>query len=168
MWQDILKTVAPILGTAILGPFGGMAAKAITGALLGEDNATDDIEAAKVAIANATPADLLALKTADQNFKVEMKKLDVDIMAIDVDNTKDARAMNKEMKSNAPAAIAACVLLGFFGILTAIIFVPLPDTAIQPLNIMLGVLGTLVVSIGNFYFGSSHGSKMKTALMGKK
>jgi len=168
MWQDILKTVAPILGTAIGGPFGGMAAKAITGAILGEDSATDDIEVAKQALTIATPSQLLALKTADQNFKVEMKKLDVDILALDADNTKDARAMQKETKSNAPAAIAACVLLGFFGILTAIIFVELPQTAIQPLNIMLGVLGTLVVSIGNFYFGSSHGSKMKTALMGKK
>lgn len=165
MWQDILKTVAPLLGTAIGGPIGGIAAKMITGALLGEENATDDVKVMEKALKGASPEQLLLLKTADHKFKSDMAKLDLDSKALDHANTNSARSMQKETRSLAPAAIATCVLLGFFGILVAIIFVVLPDTAIQPLNIMLGVLGTLVVSIGNFYFGSSSGSKEKSRAM---
>lgn len=36
--KDVLRSVAPVLGTAVGGPFGGMAARAITGALLGEES----------------------------------------------------------------------------------------------------------------------------------
>jgi len=168
MWESIIKTVAPMLGAAIGGPFGGIAAKMITGAILGEDNATDDVESAKKAIAGATPAQLLLLKTTDHKFKTDMKQLDIDEKALNVDDRKSARDMQKITKSLAPGLIALCCMTGFFGILFALIFIQIPEQSVQPLNVMLGVLGTLVVGIANYYFGSSSGSKEKTAIMGNK
>lgn len=168
MWESIIKTVAPMLGTAIGGPFGGIAAKMITGAILGEDNATDDIEAAKKAIAGANPEQLLLLKTADHDFSLAMEKLGVERKALNVKDRNSARDMQKITKSLAPGLIALCCMSGFFGILFALIFVQIPEQSVQPLNVMLGVLGTLVVGIANFYFGSSSGSKAKTEIMGRK
>lgn len=168
MWENILKTVAPLLGTAIGGPFGGMAAKMITGALLGDDQATDDIEVAKLAITNATPDQLLLLKEADNSFKLSMEKLGIERKALNVKDRNSARDMQISTRSWAPGLIALCCMSGFFGILFALIFIQIPEQSIQPLNVMLGVLGTLVVGIANFYFGSSSGSKAKTEIMGQK
>ena len=64
-----------------------------------------------------------------------------------------------------PAYIAFAALCGFFGILAAIIFVELPAASEAPLNVMLGALGSLVVAIGNYYFGSSAGSSAKNDLI---
>ena len=76
-WKSIVRTVAPVLGTAIGGPLGGLATRTIAGALLGDENATEDQIAA--AVQSASPDQLLALKKADEEFKVRMKELDIDI-----------------------------------------------------------------------------------------
>ena len=64
-----------------------------------------------------------------------------------------------------PAFIAGAALLGFFGILAAMIFVKIPPEAAQPLAVMLGALGTLITQIGAFFFGSSKGSSDKNAML---
>lgn len=166
-WQGIVKTVAPLLGTAIGGPFGGMAAKFITGAILGDDAATDDIEIAKQAIANATPEQLAALKSAEYQFKTDMKQLDIDEKALDVEDRGGARDMQTKTRSLIPGFLALASFAGFFGILTALIFIEIPAVSISPLNIMLGVLGTLVIQIAAFYYGSSKGSQDKTDIISK-
>ena len=164
-WEGIVKTVAPVLGTALGGPFGGMAAKAITGAILGEES--DDVEAAQMAIANASPEQLQALKKAEYDFKAAMKELDIKEQQLYIDDIKDAREMQEKTDSFMPALIAVVAFVGFFGILGALIFVEVPDKSLSPLNIMLGSLGTIVVGVTHFYYGSSKGSKDKTKLMGK-
>jgi hypothetical protein len=164
-WKSIVSNVAPVLGTAIGGPFGGIAAKFITGAILGEDHATDDIEAAQKAIAGASPDQLLALKQADHAFKLEMKKLDIDVERLANDDRRSARDREIQTKDKMPAFIALAGLTGFFGILAAMAFVVLPEGSQQPLAVMLGALGALVGQIGNYYFGSSAGSARKNEMI---
>lgn len=57
--------------------------------------------------------------------------------------------------------LAILAFLGFFGVLTALMFVEVPETGRAALNIMLGSLGSLVMLIGHFLWGSSQGSKDK-------
>jgi hypothetical protein len=84
--MDILKTFGPLIGsvaptiaTALLGPVGGLAVKAISTALFGHENGTqDDI---MTALANPTADQLSALKKIDNDFKVQMKSLDIDLNA---------------------------------------------------------------------------------------
>ena len=159
--KDILKQVAPTLGMAVGGPFGGMAAKVITGALLGEE--TDDVDAAMEAVANAKPEELLALKQADHDFAERMRELDIEEKKLGNQDRDSARQREVETKDKMPAVIALAVLTGFFGILLAMIFVTIPDNALSPLNIMLGSLATLVTQIGAYYYGSSSGSSQKNA-----
>jgi hypothetical protein len=71
-WTKIVATVAPWIGTALGGPLGGMAVEAAANALGLTEKTTD---ALKTAIAGATPEQMLALKTADQNFALQMQAL---------------------------------------------------------------------------------------------
>ena len=76
-WKALVKTVAPVLGTALGGPLAGAATAAITKAVLGSDTATEkDIEAA---LATASPEILLKLKEADQAFETRMTELGIDV-----------------------------------------------------------------------------------------
>ena len=161
--KGILATVAPVLGAAIGGPFGGMAARVITKTLLGEES--DDPAVAVEAIRNATPDQLLALKKADHEFQARMKELDIRLEEISASDRDSARRRQIETKDRMPAAIALAALAGFFGILLAMVFVDIPPSAAQPLAVMLGALGGLVTSIGNYYFGSSAGSAKKNDII---
>jgi hypothetical protein len=143
----------------------GMAVKAISGALLGHDGGTQaEIEAA---LAIASPADLLKLKDIDNQFKLDMESLGVDLEKIAADDRSDARKREIETKDNAPKILATVVVIGFFATLYTIAFGDIPDKAMQPVNILLGALTALLIQVGNYYFGSSAGSARKTALLGK-
>ena len=71
-WKDVIKTVAPWIGTALTGPLGGLAVEAAANALgLGEKTT----EAIKTSLSGATPEQMLALKKADQDFALQMQAL---------------------------------------------------------------------------------------------
>jgi primase-polymerase (primpol)-like protein len=81
--KSILSVVAPNIGTALGGPIGGMAGRVVAKALLGKDEASDN--EIFEAVEKATPEQLVALKKADADFKVQMKQLDIDLAKISAD-----------------------------------------------------------------------------------
>jgi hypothetical protein len=162
-WKKVVSTVAPGLATALGGPMAGVAVRGIASALLGsEDVKQADVESA---VLQASPADLRKLKQAELVFRQQMKELDIDLEALHVSDRESARQRQVKTGDQMPAFIAFAALGGFFGILIAMIFVDLPAGSQAPLNVMLGALGSLVVAIGNYYFGSSAGSSAKNQLI---
>ena len=162
-WKQIVGTVAPGLATALGGPMAGVAVRGIASALLGEEDVpSTDVEAA---VLSASPSDLRKLKQAELVFRQQMKELEIDLEALHVADRGNARERQIETGDQMPAFIAFAALSGFFGILIAMIFVDLPVGSQAPLNVMLGALGSLVVAIGNYYFGSSAGSSAKNQLI---
>lgn len=159
-WKSIVSSVAPTIATALGGPMAGAATKAIAGALLGKPEAKQpEIEQA---LKNATPDDLLKLKEADNQFTLKMEELGVDLEKIAADDRANARQREIALKDNAPKILAAVIVIGFFGTLYTIAFVELPSGAQQPVSILLGALTAMLTQVGNYYFGSSAGSKAKT------
>lgn len=162
-WKQIVGTVAPGLASALGGPMAGVAVRGIAAALLGDEHvASEDVEAA---VLRASPSDLLKLKQAELIFRQQMKELEIDLEALHAADRESARQRQVASGDQMPAFIAFAALAGFFGILTAMIFVDLPTGSQAPLNVMLGALGSLVVAIGNYYFGSSAGSSAKNQLI---
>ena len=159
-WKSILGTVAPGLATALGGPLAGMAVQAVSNAVLGKQDGSDDEIAA--AITAGGPDVLQKLRAADQQFQVEMKKLDIDLEKISSDDRTSAREREKTLKDHTPAVIAAVSFSGFFGILGILIFRDIPSGANNAIMIMLGALGGIVTSITAYYFGSSAGSAAKS------
>lgn len=164
-YTSIIKTIAPWIGTALGGPLGGMAVDAIASALGLADKTTD---AVKQAISGATPEQMLALKQADQSFQLQMQTLGFDklekLAALDVENTKDARAMQVATRSWVPGFLAVLITAGFFGILIGMMSGKLTTDDNQALLIMLGALGAAWGGVVNYYFGSSAGSARKDEL----
>jgi hypothetical protein len=168
--MDLLKTFGPLLGsvapsiaTALGGPLAGMATKALSQALLGnEDGSEDDLQ---TALRAASPEQLATVKKIDADFKVQMKSLDIDLEALAVDDRKSARDMQKEVKDWIPRALAISVTLGYFGILAYVLVVGLPMNGSEVLLMLLGTLSAGWTGIMAFYFGSSSGSQKKDAMI---
>jgi hypothetical protein len=157
---NLVRTVAPSIATAVGGPLAGMATRAISEALLGRPDGTDDelVEAAKT----ATPEQLLALKQAEQDFAVRMRELDIDLERITSADRNSAREREIKTGDWTPRALAAAVTFGFFGVLSWMIANGLPANGGEAMLVMLGTLGTAWGAIISYYFGSSAGSREKT------
>jgi len=162
---NLVRTVAPSLATAVGGPLAGMATRAISDALLGKPDGTEDelIDAA----AKASPDQLLALKKAEQDFAVRMRELEIDLQRIDAADRSSAREREVKTGDWTPRALAGAVTLGFFGVLGYMIAYGLPSQGGEALLVMLGTLGTAWGGIVSYYFGSSAGSKEKSEAMNR-
>ena len=114
-WKKLLGQVAPVLGAAIGGPFGALAGTTIK-AVLGLSSEADETELAK-AMEKATPDQLAAIKAADNTFRENMRKLDVDILKLDADDRANARQRESNLRDWIPGTLAVVVTLGFFSLL---------------------------------------------------
>lgn len=170
-WKDVVRTVAPVLGTALGGPMAGTAIKFIAESFLGKPDATE--EELEQAIVNASPADLEKLKSIDAQFKVDMKKLDIDLYALQYKEMESARGL---FKVNVwPQMLLSFVfILVYFFILYMLLIGSAGaehsklDPAMQGVTTtIIGVLTAAIPQILNFWFGSSLGSKEKTGELGK-
>jgi hypothetical protein len=161
-WKEVLGTVAPMLGTAIGGPMGAIAAKAISQTLLGKENATEaEIQAA---VMNASPEQLLDLQAVEKQFLKDMKALDVDLHKAAMKDVGDARSTMVKTSMIPQIALSVIFIVGYFWTVNALL---IGDIKIEPdhkdmVTILLGVLTAGVANIMQFWFGSSAGSKYKT------
>jgi hypothetical protein len=163
---NLVRTVAPSIASAVGGPLAGMATKAISEALLGKPDGTEDELAA--AVARATPDQLLALKKAENEFMLQMRELDIDLERISNEDRDSAR--NREIKTRdlTPKILAGFITAGYFGVLFYMLTHGLPTTGgSEAMLVMLGTLGTAWGGVVAYYFGSSAGSKEKTEAMNR-
>jgi len=167
-WSKIISTVAPWIGTALGGPLGGMAVSAVANALGLTDKTTDAI---KQAIGGATPEQLLALKQADQGFALQMQELGFkqlsDLEAIAAGDRKDARDMQKSVRSWVPAALSCGITVGYFAVLIGMMTGRFSISDNQAMLLMLGSLSTAWVSVMAFWFGTTNSSQNKNALIAR-
>jgi hypothetical protein len=155
----LLGSVAPALATIVAGPLGGMAVSAIANKL----GVADTVEAVTKAIA------------ADPDAALKLAQIDLDKIKADYANTADARDMQKvalqqsdifskrfPMYLTAFWSFVATIYIGF------ITFSVIPDKNVRFADTILGfILGTVIATLLNFWFGSSVGSKDKAELLKK-
>lgn len=167
-WKNIVATVAPWIGTALGGPFGGMAVSAVSDAL----GLSDKTEASiKAALSGVTPEQMLALKNADQEFALKMQELGFkqvsDMEALAAGDRKDARDMQKQSGSWVPPTLSLIVTIGYFGILMGMLKGWFTVSDSEALLIMLGSLSTAWGVVMAFWFGTTRDSGRKTELLAK-
>ena len=163
-WKSLLGSVAPTIATALGGPLAGMAVKAI-GDAIGVAAPTE--ETVSVALQNATPDQLAAIKKADQDFAVKMEELGIDLERIQSADRDSARKMQADTRSKIPAYMAILITAGFFGVLVGLMAGWLHTGDSNELLILLGALAASWGSVVNFYFGSSSQSHMQTRILGE-
>ncbi len=164
-WKNLFKSVAPAIGTALGGPLGGAAA-AFLADKLGVESKTVEAVTEVLNSGKLTPEQIEKVKLAEFDFQKFLETNKIDMAKINVDNTKDARAMQITTRSVMPAVMSMLITVGFFGILGYMLTDDYKSS--EPLLVMLGSLGTAWVAVVNYWFGSSHGSTVKTEVMSQK
>ena len=147
--KNVIGAVAPSLGTALGGPLGGAAASAIAG-VLGCENTPQAIEKA---VAKATPEQLTEIKKAELEFEARMKELDVDLYALQTQDTADARKHFAKDWTARFLAIALCCL--FAGYIILVTILPPDQNSDAIINLILGSITGSFSTVIAFYFGSS-------------
>lgn len=168
--KSIVGKAAPILGNAILPGIGGPALSMIA-KIFGCD---PEPESVYEALKNATPEQVLAMKDMENKHEERLIELATEETKLHVENTKDAR--NREIEITKITGkrdinlyvLAWLVVLGFFGLMSLMIFVDIPETNIGPVNQLFGALAAGFAVVLAYFFGSSKSSSDKTKLMANK
>lgn len=159
--MDLLKTfgplvssVAPTIATALGGPVAGMAVKALSNALLGHADGTED--EINAALANPTADQLAALKKIDADFKVQMKSLDIDlerIAASDRDSARNYAIMTHDLT---PRVLAVIVVVAWGCVQWFMLHNIIPTEMRELIARVLGTLDGALMLVLSYYFGSAH------------
>jgi hypothetical protein len=150
---NILKSAAPMLATAVAGPMGGMAVKAIAEKLGVEDT----VEAVTKAMQN------------DPDAAAKLAQIDLEQFKAEAADRADARAMQvAALQSDDPFVrryvyyFITCWSIFSMIFIPAIVFFDIPEGNERFADTILGfLLGTMVASMFSFLLGSSLGSKTK-------
>lgn len=165
-WKKTIGAVAPMLGTALGGPFGALAGSVVATALGSENNEA----ALSAAIKGVTPEQLLVLKNAENEFQVHMAELGyqsvTDLERIAAGDRSNARSREIALKDWMPRVLGLVVVGGFFGVLALMIFKELPSSGRDSLLVLVGALGAEFSNIMRYYFGTSASSASKNAMLG--
>lgn len=187
-WDSIkpwIAKAAPLLGTAVGGPFGTMAGALVAQALGTKDASPEAIDAA-IKNGNITPDQMVALKLAEENFSLEMAKLNISSKeqlaelefkteAAYLSDTQDARAH----KDTGTFYMAICILVTFVVLMAAVLIgcfrilnggIPIKDASV--VAVVFTLVGTIVgyvasnaQTVVNFEFGSSRGGSIRADKM---
>jgi hypothetical protein len=161
-WKALVKNIAPVLGTALGGPLAGAATKFLAEAWLGKPDATEQ-ELAE-AIAGASPEQLVRLRELDNDFKLKMRQLDINVFELEVKDRSSARELAK-VDMRPQIWLSVIYTVGYFGCLYMFFAgdVAVPETLKSEFGMVLGVMTAAQIKIMDFWFGSSYGSKTKDA-----
>lgn len=161
---DALSQIAPALATTLGGPLAGMAWNVLA-PVFGLDPAKaqtpEGQEQLTKAVLGMSPETAAAVRKADQDYQLALKKLDLDWEKMALDDRTGARNMQIQTKDWTPRLIAAGVVVGFFTLITLMAFKELPVSNHDALMMLLGALSAAFTAVMAFYFGSSSGSQAK-------
>jgi hypothetical protein len=165
--KPILAAIAPELGIALGGPFGGLAGSLLAKAL-GTNSPDDPANEAKILAGD--PQTLAAIQKANNDFKVQMESLGITREKLVFDDIANARARETAVKDHTPAQLAWMLIGGFIVIslaqLAALMGWAEQAAKIPPQGWLLignisGYLANEAKQAAAYYFGSTMASKDK-------
>jgi len=172
-WKALLGQIAPTAATLLGSPFAGLAVGAVSKAL-GLDpattaNTTSALTAIQGVLTNGqmTGVQILALKQAELDLQQHLADNNIQLAQLESADVESARQREIAVRDNTPKVLAYLLTLGFFGILTFLLFGTPPAGAHDILLLMVGSLGTAWAGMIHYYYGSSPGSKLKDATIHK-
>lgn len=178
---QFIANIAPTIGTALgLKGVGNLAKDVITEIFnLPKEASDNDIESA---ISKATPKQLIQLRKQEQDFKVLMKQMNIDVFKLKADLEKERmkqevadRESARDMAKNSSTKIKMPIVLTFINmfmmcvIVTAFVVLELKHINSTALEEVLTIVLTLQVreqiAIFAFYFGGSYDSRVKDEMI---
>lgn len=159
-----IKTLAPLLGTALGGPLGGAAASFIADKL-GIQETTIEAVSEVLNSGKMSAEQIASLKLAEIDFRKFLEGNKIRLSELDVQDRSSARAREMTVRDWIPGTLAMMLTAGFFGVLAYMMQYGTPERGGDALLVMLGSLGTGFASVLAYYFGSSSGSASKNAMI---
>ena len=164
--MDWLKSLAPLIGTALGGPLGGMAASMVADKL-GLPEST--VEAVTCALKgnSLTSEQIASLKLAEMEMSKFLADNNIKLEEIAQSNTADARAMAaKTGDTNTPRWLAVFAVVCFIGLIVAVMKGATPAEGMKDtFLILVGAAIAVFKDVYGYYFGSSSGSRENQAAM---
>jgi len=165
-----LRSIAPTVATALGGPLAGNAVKLLSDTLFGKSDATE--EEIQKAISSPTAEQLIKLKELDQNFDLRMAELDVEEIKIHQVDRSSARQREIDIsntdRSNRDPMMIALPVMSFVLMVACIGVLIFTESRVasSAMSFLAGSITTAWLSIFNYYYGSSSGSKSKEITIG--
>jgi hypothetical protein len=182
-WKDVVRTVAPALGTLALGPLGGGVVKVLADKVLGGstgNEAQDEAALQEVLSGPMTPelrAKIIesenAVKTAVIAAGIREKEIEAETERAYLADVQQARTAVTALQTNDAApwwikaqqpTLALLAVVGFLACIAGLFAVSFTSAVMESTvkDILIYALGTLtgvVLMIYNFFFGTSDGSR---------
>lgn len=162
--KKFLSSFAPLLGTAVAGPLGGVAAGFIADKLGLSERTVESVTQA-ITGGQLDAAQVAQLKLAEIEFQKFLKQNDIDLEKVHAEDRNSARDMLKATGSYVPATLTFIVTIGYFAVLIGMLNGWFKASDSQVMLIMLGQLGTAWGVTIAFWFGTTRNSQEKTTLL---
>lgn len=159
-WKQTLATVAPAIATALGTPLAGIAVS-LACEKLGLSEHTEAALAS--AVSGANPEQLVKIKEADAQLRIDLKKLDIRLDEIAAEDRASARHLAEVKGILVQALLTFMLTFAFAWILFALFEgkTGLDDRTEDIAFYAMGTLNGLLIQAWNFWFGTSKGSKDK-------
>lgn len=160
-WKAIVRTVAPAMATAVGTPAAGAIVAMLSNAIFGNGDATQEQLATVIQGGNLSPDQLAAITKADNDFKLEMQKLQNDLVRMDYADVADARARQIATKDHIPEIILGMAFAAYLAQMLLFYFGKMPvDEFTRALVVRaFGTIDGIVLTCVAYFVGSSRGSK---------
>lgn len=167
-WLDTIKTIAPVVASALGGPLAGVAVTAI-GQVFGITEPTlNKIEVA-IESGSLTGEQVVGLRSLEMRLKAEEAERGFKYAELEFKDRDSARSMNVQTGAKTPAVLTWLIVAIVLGLEGMILFNGMPSGVS---DIVTGrILGTLDMSLMMvlaFWFGATYGSGRKTDLLNAK
>lgn len=163
--NDFLRTMVPLLGTALGGPLGGAAAAFIADKL-GIESKTVEAVSEVLNSGKMTPDQISAIKLAEMDFKKFLESNKIKMEEIAAADRNSARNREVQVKDNTNKILAFTVVGAFIAMVGATLMGFAKVESVLA-GTLVGYLSAKAEQVLAYYFGSSAGSKDKTALLAK-
>jgi hypothetical protein len=162
--NDFLKQLVPLIGGALGGPFGTVAATFVADKL-GLDSKDVKTVSEVLTGGSMTAEQVTKLKLAEIDFQKFLEANKIKLEEIAALDRNSAREMLKATRSYVPATLTFGITIGYFVVLLGMMTKAFTVADSQVMLIMLGQLGTAWGVTIAFWFGTTSGSKDKTDIL---
>ncbi len=170
-WQGLIKSIAPRVGLALGGPFAGLATQTLANTLFPDQSGVKQSASLTKLLSGPLTGDavmLEKLRQAEKKFDVQMRKLDVEIETLHVQDRNAARHRQEKLGDYWPNLLGIMVLLCFFATVAYILMNGLnhlDSTTAAFSGTLVGYVSAKADQVIAYFFGSSSGSREKTRAM---
>mgnify|MGYP000114253267 CR=1 FL=1 len=178
-WKNIVKQIAPTLGTLLGGPMAGTAVTALSKIFFSGDESKSEAEVSQAVLSELTPDKIVEIKKIDNEHEQFMAKIGFDYAKLNqetevayINDTQDARKYKDDNTFFLGIAILIMFALTMFASLYGAYQLLIGGLKLADASIVAAVSGFIGSIVGyvaanaqqvvSYFYGSSAGSKQKT------